>query len=449
MIQTVDASAELTRRQRARVAVASMVGSSFEWGDFLLYGTAATLVFPKLFFPGKDPLSGTLLSFATFFVGFAVRPIGALIFGQFGDRVGRKATLITTLLLMGLSTAAIGLVPPYAVIGIAAPITLTMLRVLQGLGVAGEWGGAVLLTMEWSEKEKRGLAASLPQIGGAVGLILGNGSLLILSAVMSNSDFLAWGWRIPFLASLVMAAIGLYLRLGVLETPVFRWLLEERRIERAPVLTVIRLYPGEIVLSALLRVGQQSAFYIFTTFVVAYGTGTLKLPRNLMLGAVIAAAGVSIFSNILGGYLSDRVGRRLLYQFAIVANAAIIFPYFGLLNTKVVPLVALAVILGPIAQDLQYGTQGSLISETFTGRLRYSGASLGFQLASIAGGAAPLVATYLLGTYHSSTVIAVYIAVCLLVSFISVTALRDRSRIDHTVEYDRADEQRAAPAAIF
>jgi MFS family permease len=449
MSRSVDASVELTKRQRTRVAIASMVGSSFEWGDFLLYGTAATLVFPKLFFPGKDPLAGTLLSFATFFVGFLVRPIGALIFGQFGDRVGRKATLITTLLLMGLSTAAIGLVPPYAAIGIAAPIILVILRVLQGLGVAGEWGGAVLLTMEWSEKEKRGLAASLPQIGGAIGLILGNGSLLILSATMSNADFLAWGWRIPFLASLVMAAIGLYLRLGVLETPVFRRLLEERRIERAPVMTVIRRHPSEILLSALLRIGQQSAFYIFTTFVVAYGTGTLKLPRNLLLGAVIAAAGVGIFSNILGGYLSDRIGRKVLYQLAICVNAAIMLPYFGLLNTKVVALVLLAIILGPIAQDLQYGTQGALIGETFTGRLRYSGASLGFQLASIAGGAAPLVATYLLGTYHSSTSIALYIAGCLLVSFIAVTVLRDRSRIDHGVEYDQAEEPRAAPAATF
>jgi MFS family permease len=423
-----------------------MVGSSFEWGDYLLYGTAASLVFPRLFFPTRSPLVGTLAAFSTFFIGFLARPIGALVFGHFGDRIGRKATLITTLLMMGLSTAAIGLVPPYASVGILAPIALTVLRVVQGLGVAGEWGGAVLLTMEWSEKDRRGLAASLPQVGGAVGLILGNGSLLVLSGTLSNADFLAWGWRIPFLASLVMAGLGLYLRLGVLETPVFARLLEERRIERQPVRQVIVRQPAEIILSALLRVGQQSVFYIFTTFVIAYGTGTLGLPRDLMLGAVLAAAGLTVFTTIFGGHLSDRVGRRRLYQVAIILTAAIIFPYFWLLDTRVVALVVLAVVLSPIPQDLQYGTQGALISESFTGRLRYSGASLGFQLASIAGGAAPLVATYLLGTYHTSSAIALYVIACLAISFLAVTALRDRSELDHTVEYDAAETARPATA---
>jgi MFS family permease len=439
-------SREMTRRQRVRVAVASMVGSSFEWGDFLLYGTAATLVFPKLFFPTRDPLSGTLLSFATFFVGFLARPIGALVFGQFGDRAGRKATLIATLLLMGLSTAAIGILPPYSVIGLAAPIALTLLRVLQGLGVAGEWGGAVLLTMEWSHRERRGLMASLPQIGGAVGLILGNGSLLVLSATLSNADFLAWGWRIPFLASLLMALIGLYLRLGVMETPVFTGLLAERRIERTPVLTVIARHPGEILLSALLRVGQQSWFFVVVTFVVTYGTTRLHQPRNLLLSAVIAASVVSVASNILGGHLSDLVGRKRFYQVAVVLNALMIPVYFALLDTGVAALIVLAVIVGPIAQDLQYGTQGALISESFTGRLRYSGASLGFQLASIVGGAAPLIATYLLATYRSSNAIALYMIGCLLVSLVAVTALRDRSRVDHTVEYDMAEPQPATAA---
>ncbi|HKF76896.1 MAG TPA: MFS transporter [Candidatus Dormibacteraeota bacterium] len=446
MSRAVDASRELTRRQRVRAAVASMVGSSFEWGDYLLYGTAASLVFPRLFFPTRNPLVGTLAAFSTFFIGFLARPIGALVFGHFGDRIGRKATLITTLLMMGLSTAAIGLVPPYASVGILAPIALTVLRVVQGLGVAGEWGGAVLLTMEWSENDRRGLAASLPQIGGAVGLILGNGSLLVLSGTLSNADFLAWGWRIPFLASLVMAGVGLYLRLGVLETPVFARLLEERRIERQPVRQVIVRQPAEIILSALLRVGQQSVFYIFTTFVIAYGTGTLGLPRDLMLGAVLAAAGLTVFTTIFGGHLSDRVGRRRLYQVAIVLTAAIMFPYFWLLDTRVAALVVLAVVLSPIPQDLQYGTQGALISESFTGRLRYSGASLGFQLASIAGGAAPLVATYLLGTYHTSSAIALYVIACLAISFLAVTALRDRSGVDHTVEYDATEAPRPAPA---
>jgi metabolite-proton symporter len=440
--------AQNPRRQVTRAVVASTVGTAIEWYDFFLYGTAAALVFPKLFFPKSDPLSGLLIAFATQAVGFAARPVGAAIFGHYGDRLGRKAALIATLLIMGLATAAIGVLPTYATIGIWGGILLTLLRVLQGIGVGGEWGGSVLMSMEWGSNKRRGLVASWPQLGVPIGLILGNGALLLFSQV-AGPGFLVWGWRIPFLLSLVLVAVGLYIRLGIMETPGFARLVQEKRIERQPVVEAFRHGWREIFLSMFIRLSEQAPFYLFTTFVLAYGTSVLKLSRDFMLVAVFLAATLSLVTIPLAGHLSDRLGRKLIYSAGIVAVALYAFPYFGLLDTKIKALVLLAVVLSLIPHDLQYGPQASLIAESFTGRLRYSGASIGYQLASvIAGGPAPLIATYLLAVYHSSTPIAIYIIVCAVISFIAIRLLPDRQRVDHTMEYEDQSAATAAPGAV-
>jgi metabolite-proton symporter len=435
------------RRQVRRAVLASTVGTAIEWYDFFLYGTAAALVFPKLFFPQCDTLAGLLIAFATQAVGFAARPVGAAIFGHYGDRIGRKAALIATLLMMGLATTAIGILPDYATIGIWGGILLTLLRVLQGIGVGGEWGGSVVMSMEWGSKERKGLVASWPQVGVPIGLILGNGALLFFSQVAGNG-FLTWGWRVPFLLSLVLVAVGLYIRLGILETPSFARLVQEKRIEKQPVLEAIKKGWREILLSMFIRLSEQAPFYIFTAFVLAYGTATLKLSRDFMLLCVFAAAGLSLVTIPLAGYLSDRIGRRFVYTVGIVLVAVFAFPYFALLDSRMASLVFLGVVLSLIPHDLQYGPQASLIAESFTGRLRYSGASLGYQLASvIAGGPAPLIATALLATYHSSTPIAIYIILCAVVSLVAIRLLPDRQRLDHTVEFDEQHGQGRSPVA--
>ncbi len=427
-----------SRRQLRRAVVASTVGTSIEWYDFFLYGSAAALVFPKLFFPNSDQLTGVLASFATYAVGFAARPVGAAFFGHFGDRIGRKATLIATLLTMGLATAAIGIVPDYRSIGIAGAVILTALRILQGIGVGGEWGGSVLLSMEWGSRRRRGLVASWPQVGVPIGLILGNLALRLFSGV-SGDAFLSWGWRIPFLLSLVLVAVGLYIRLGVMETPLFARLIERRRIEPQPLVEVFRRNPSEIALSALIRVSEQAPFYVFTTFVLAYGTKTLKLSGDFMLTAVAIAAVVSLFTIPFSGFLSDVIGRRRMYLLGVLAVGIYAFPYFGLINTAVPALVILGVVLSLVPHDMQYGPQAAFIAENFTGRLRYSGASVGYQLASvIAGGPAPLIAAYLQSVFKSWVPIAVYLVICALVSLVATLLIPDRSSADHLQEYDEA-----------
>jgi metabolite-proton symporter len=425
-----------TPRQLRRAVVASVVGTSIEWYDFFLYGSAAALVFPKLFFPTSAPLTGALLSFATYGVGFASRPVGAWIFGSFGDRIGRKATLIVTLLTMGIATALVGLLPSYSSIGIWGAILLTVLRVFQGIGVGGEWGGSVLLAMEWGSNRRRGLVASWPQMGVPIGLILGNGALLVFSN-LTGSAFLQWGWRIPFLLSFVLVAVGLWIRLGVMETPIFRKLVAEKRVEPSPVLTVVRRNWREILLAMFVRTSEQAPFYIFTAFVLVYGTEQLKQGKDFMLFCVFFAACLSLLTIPLAGMASDRFGRRPVYMVGVILTGAVAFPYFGLLNTGVAALIVIAVIASLIPHDLQYGPQAALIAESFTGSLRYSGASLGYQLASvIAGGPAPLIATKLLSFYHSSAPIALYIVGCSVVSLVALLFMKERSKLDHTVEYD-------------
>jgi metabolite-proton symporter len=421
------------RRMRIRAVSASAAGTTIEWYDFFLYGVAAALVFPQKFFPTSDPYVGTLLAFSTYFVGFAARPIGAALFGHFGDRMGRKVSLVATLVLMGVATIAIGLVPGYERIGIWGAVLLTFFRVLQGIGVGGEWGGAVLMAGEWTDAKRRGFTTSFAQFGAPAGMLLANGALGIVALTTSDEVFLDWGWRIPFLVSVLLLAVGLYIRLGVLETPIFAKLQSQGRVERTPVAKVLRDHWREVILTALLRTGQQTPFYIFTTYVLTYGTQQLGLPRATVLNLVMVQALVSMLVIPYFGHLSDVIGRRRITAIGCVVMMIFPFIYFGMLDSGVFWLIALAIILGLPSQDLQYGPQAAFIAERFPGRLRYSGASLGYQLASItAGGPAPIVALYLYRTFGTSTAVAAYVAATGLISLLCVWRLRDREgSLDH------------------
>ncbi|MGA3306245.1 MAG: MFS transporter, partial [Stellaceae bacterium] len=332
-------------RELRKAVIAATVGTTIEWYDFFIYGTAAGLVFSKLYFPNSDPTVGTLLAFATYGVGFAARPVGAAIFGHYGDRIGRKATLIATLMLMGIATFLIAFVPTYDSIGIWGGIILTILRFVQGVGVGGEWGGSVLLSMEWTRSNNnRGLVASWPQFGVPSGLFLSTIVMLAANS-WSGDQFLTWGWRVPFFLSIILVGIGLWIRLGILETPVFQKLLNQKKIARAPILEVIQKQPKQIILSALLRMAEQAPFYLFTAFVFAYGVGTLKMPREFILTAVLVAACVSFVTIPLSGHISDRIGRKKMYLIGAATVGLFGFLYFGMLDTGVPSAIFIAIVL--------------------------------------------------------------------------------------------------------
>ncbi len=436
------------RKQLRRAVIASTVGTTIEWYDFFLYSTVTGLVFGQLYFPKSDSAVGTLQAFGIYAVGFAARPVGAAIFGHYGDRIGRKSTLIATLLLMGIATFLVAFVPTYDQIGVWGAVLLTILRFIQGVGVGGEWGGSVLMAMEWTKSSaNRGFVASWPQFGVPAGLFLANLAVLAFSKI-SGSHFLVWGWRIPFLLSIVLVAIGLYIRLNVLETPVFSRLLSENKIERTPMLEVIKRHPREILLSAFARMAQQAPFYIFTAFVFTYGTQVLGVSRDLMLAAVLTASVLSLFTIPISGHLSDRIGRKRMYMIGAALTGVFSFIYFALLNTAIPGWIFLAVVLSLIPNDMMYGPQAALIAESFTGRLRYSGASLGYQLASvIAGGPAPLIAAWLFAQYGSGYAIAAYILVCAIISLISTAMLKDYTNRDISQEYELTDPARAIKPA--
>ena len=427
----------VTVRSMLPILGASTIGTAIEWYDFFLYGFLAATVFPKLFFPELDPVAGTIAAFTTNFVGFLARPIGGAFFGWFGDRVGRKSTLIATLLLMGIATTLMGLLPGYAQIGLAAPLLLSILRFLQGAGVGGEWGGSVLLSMEFGDDRRRGFWTSWPQTGVPVGLALSALAVLAFQALFPGTAFFTIGWRIPFLLSAVLIIVGLYIRLRILETPAFRRVKQEGRVSHIPVLEVFRHYWREIILSALLRSAEQAPFYIFTTFLLAYGVKTLKLSTNLLYAGLVITAIISFVMMPTYSAISDRVGRKRWYMIGCVLMAAFAFPYFFLLQTKMSVIVVIAIVLSiSFFHDWLYGPQAALISERFGTSLRYSGASLGYQLASVtAGGPAPIIATYLVAnsktiigpTAPSYTLIACFIIFMAVVSFISTALLREYS----------------------
>jgi len=426
------------QKQLRRALIASTVGTTIEWYDFLLYSTVTGLVFGKLFFPKSDPLVGVLEAFAIYTVGFIARPIGAAIFGHYGDRMGRKAALIATLLLTGIATAAVGLVPTYNQIGIWGAVILTVIRFIQGVGVGGEWGGSVLLSMEWARTNKhRGFIASWPQLGGPAGLLLANIAVLVFSRI-SGDQFLVWGWRIPFLLSLIMIAIGLYIRLGIMETPTFRRIVAENRVARVPVLEVIKRQPRSIILSALARMAEQAPAYIYLAFVFAYGTQVLHQDRDFLLISLICAGFLSLVTVPLAGHMSDRIGRKRMYIIGTVLTGLFGFVYFAMMNTAAPALIFFAIMLSFIPHDLMYGPQAALIAECFTPRLRYSGSSIGYQLSSvISGGPAPLIATALLAATGSGYTIAVYILFCAVVSLIATAMMPDYTNKDISEEHDR------------
>jgi MFS family permease len=432
-------------RQLRRAVVAGTVGTIIEAYDFLLYVIVAPLVFAKLYFPSSEPLAGTLQAFGIYAVGFVARPVGAALFGHYGDRIGRKVTLISTLLLTGLSTFAVGFVPGYASIGIWGAVILTAVRFIQGLGIGGEWGGATLIAMEWARTNAhRGFITSWPQWGGPAGLFLANLAVLAFSAI-SGDQFLNWGWRVPFWLSIVMVGVGLYIRLGILETPVFSRLLEQRRIERTPVIEVIKRQPKEIILTALCRMAEQGPFYVYAAFVFVYGTKVSGASRDFLLTAVLVATILSGVTTPLAGHISDRIGRKRMYLIGAVTTGVFAFIYFTMMNSMVPGLIFLAIVLSFVPHDLMYGPQAALIAECFTARLRYSGSSLGFHLSSvIAGGPAPLIATALFAAFHSGYAVAVYILFCAIVSISATAFLPDRTNRDISQEFDAPE---AAPQA--
>jgi MFS family permease len=429
-------SADAHRAQLRRAVIASTVGTTIEWYDFLLYGTVTGLVFGKLFFPTSSPVVGVLQAFAVFFVGFLGRPLGAAIFGHWGDRIGRKATLIVTLLVTGVATTAVGLVPTYDSIGIWGAVLLTVIRLVQGIGVGGEWGGSVLMAMEWARTDKnRGFLSAWPQFGAPAGLFLANVAVLAFSW-LSGDQFLVWGWRIPFLLSIVMVGIGLWIRLGILETPVFNKVLEEERIERVPVLEVLKRQPKQVILTALLRMPEQAPGYIVGAFIFTYGANVLGFSRNFLLIAVISQTVLGFLWVVVAGHLSDRVGRKRMFMLGCVFMGIFGFIYFAMLDTRQPVVVFIAIALSLLPVMTQYGPEAALIAESFTPRLRYSGSSLGYQLASIiAGGPSPFIATWLFATYGSTLPIALYIAACAIIGIVATAMLTDYTAKDISTEY--------------
>ncbi|HXA71337.1 MAG TPA: MFS transporter [Stellaceae bacterium] len=450
MVSTINAGSGLSDAEHGvqlrRAVIASTVGTAIEWYDFFLYGTAAGLVFPKLFFPNDDPLVGTLNSFLIYGAGFLARPVGAAIFGHYGDRIGRKATLIATLMLMGIATFLVAFVPTYSSIGVWGAIILTVLRFIQGVGVGGEWGGSVLLSMEWARSDKsRGFIASWPQFGVPCGLFLANLAFLVFSQA-AGDQFLTWGWRIPFALSIVLVGIGLWIRLGILETPVFNKLVAEKKIERQPMIEVMKRNWREIITSAFVRLAEQAPFYIFTAFVFSYGVNSLKVSglipdasraREFLLYAVMAASCLSFVSIPLSGHISDLIGRKKMYMIGAATVGVFGFIYFAMLNAGSLPMIFIAIVLSLVPHDMMYGPQAALIAESFTGRLRYSGASMGYQLASIiAGGPAPIIAGWLLIQFGSGYAIAGYILACAVISLIATSMMKDYTGKDIEGEYE-------------
>lgn len=379
-----------------RVVTASFVGTAIEWYDFFLYGTAAALVFNKLFFPNFDETTGTIFSFATYAIGFFARPLGGVICGHYGDRIGRKSMLVTTLMMMGLATFAIGLLPTYETAGILAPALLVFLRFVQGLGVGGEWAGAVLMVVEHAKEEKRGMYASWVQAGVPAGMLLSTGVMSLFN-LMPQESFFSWGWRVPFLLGILLTGIGFFIRMQVLESPVFEQSKKEKPSPKMPVLEVLKTHPRNVLLAMGARLAENAFFYIFTIWVLTYVTQKFGLPQSTPLNGVLLGSAVQLVTIPWFGAVSDRFGRRPVYLGGAFFLVLLAFPFFWLVDTQNTALVWTAIILGMIGHSAMYGPQAAFFSELFGTRTRYTGTSLGYQLASpLAGGLAPLIATALL-----------------------------------------------------
>ncbi|MGW2373237.1 MULTISPECIES: MFS transporter [Kitasatospora] len=437
-----------------RVVAASLIGTTIEWYDYFVYGTAAALVFGKLFFPNTDPLTGTLLSFLTYAIGFAARPVGALVFGHFGDRVGRKKLLVVSLLLMGGSTTAIGLLPTYDSVGVAAPVLLTALRLVQGFALGGEWGGAVLLVSEHGDRRRRGFWASWPQGGAPAGNLLAAGVLSLMTTVQSESAFLAWGWRVPFLLSAVLVGVGLWIRLAVEESPLFRQAMANRanrpEAEQAPLVGVLRHHWREVLVAMGARMAENISYYVMTTFVLTYAVNHAHFGKQSALNAVLIASAIQFALIPLFGALSDRVGRKPVYLVGAAGVGVWAFVFFGMVDTRSFGQLVVAVTVGLVFHSAMYAPQAAFFSELFATRMRYSGASIGAQFASVAAGApAPLIATALLKDYGSATPISVYVAIAAALTVLAVLCGRETRGQDLTeVEEQSVEDTTVGKPAV-
>jgi metabolite-proton symporter len=436
MTSTDEATAARSPR---KVIVASLIGTSLEWYDFFLYGSAAALVFGKVFFPQFESLTGTLLAFATYAVGFVARPLGGVIFGHFGDRVGRRNVLVITLLLMGCATFAIGLVPSYDAIGVAAPVLLVTLRFLQGLGLGGEWGGAVILSVEHGEAHRRGLNASWPQVGVPAGNLLAAAVLWVLNGLLSESAFLSWGWRVPFLLSGVLVVVGLWIRLTISESPLFAEIEESGAKAKMPLVEVLRRHPRGLLIAMAARIGTDVAFYTFTLYVLTYITGTLDMPRGVGLAAVLIGSAFQLALIPAFGALSDRIGRRPVYAIGAAGAAVWAFAFFPLLDTENRAVIVLATVVALATHAAMYGPQAAFIVELFSTRLRYSGASMGYQIAGIFGGAlAPIISIKLVQVTGTAFAVSAYVLVALLITLVALWFAPETSRVDLHAEHPDA-----------
>jgi MFS transporter, MHS family, shikimate and dehydroshikimate transport protein len=404
-----------------RVVLASFVGTMIEWYDFFIYGTAAALVFNKLFFPAEDPFVSQMAAYGSFAIGFFARPVGGVVFGHFGDRIGRKAMLVTTLMLMGVAAFLIGLLPTYQSIGIAAPVLLVLLRLVQGFGVGGEWGGAVLMAVEHGHGGRRGLYGSVVQMGVPAGLLLAAGVFAIFCS-MNEDAFLSWGWRMPFLLGIALLGVGTFIRVRVMESPLFAQVQQRQAVSPLPILDVLRHYPANVLLAMGARFAENASFYIFSVFVLSYATDQLQMPRNIVLAGVWIAAAVQMVAIPTFGLLSDHIGRRPVYLCGALCVGAFAFPFFWLIETQIAVLVWLAIVVGMVAHAAMYGPQAAFFSELFGTSVRYSGASIGYQLASpFAGGLAPLIATALLKwSDNSSWPVSVYVMATAALTIVAV-----------------------------
>ncbi|WP_231644849.1 MFS transporter [Sciscionella sediminilitoris] len=431
-------------RMARRAMLASAVGSAIEWYDFYVYGLSAALIFNHLFFPSSNAYSGTLLALSTFFAGFLTRPLGAMFFGHFGDRLGRRTVLLATTLMMGLGTFFVGLAPTHAVAGMWGAVILVALRVVQGIGVGGDWGGSVLMATEWNSADgKRGFLGSLPQFGSPLGLITATIVTEASNRLFTSDSYESIGWRIPFLFSLLLTALTLFLRLRVRETTSFAEAKQTGSLRRAPVAYLIRHHWRTVIKTTLMRTGQNTGFYLFTTFVLSYGVTSLHRERSTMLVAVLVAAMISLGSTLFWGALSDRIGRKRLILIGIAVMFCFAIPYYVLIDSESSVLLFVGVVLSMIIQDMQYGPQGSFIAESFPADVRYSGASLGYQLTSItSGGPAPLIATALVATYQSSIAIAVYLMIACGVAFVATLMLP-------SVDQPPASKPGSRPQAVY
>ncbi|MEX0428227.1 MFS transporter [Nocardioides sp. DS6] len=437
----VGANAPTRGNSIVKVVFASLIGTSVEWYDFFLYGSAAALVFGKLFFPDSDPVTATLLSFGTYALGFVARPLGGIVFGHFGDRVGRKNMLVIALLMMGVATIAIGLLPTHATIGVAAPILLLVCRLVQGFAVGGEWGGAVLMASENGADQHRGFWASWPQGGVPLGNLLATGVLWVLQAVQSDDTFESWGWRIPFILSAVLVVIGLWVRLSLVESPVFaeaKAAMEETAERHLPLLSVIRSYPREVLVAMGMRLAENTSYYIFVTVVLTYVKTYLDADTGVILEALLIGAAIQFVAVPLVGALSDKVGRRPLYLVGAIGVGVWVWFFFGLVDSLSEPKVLLAVVVGLLFHTFMYAPQAAFFSELFGTSVRYTGASVGYQLGSILAGAlAPIIAVALLGevSEKNTTAVAIYVGIT---AVITVAAVLVATETRHTsLRHDR------------